>query len=79
MCVDTFGMFDAVRPGGRVAALEELIIELGDVAGFGLSGAPHDWLDAGERILCCFKKNPPPLYFPDLDRSWWQLRSVCRR
>ena len=48
--VDAFGVLGAVRPGGRVAALEEVVVDLGDAAGSGLSGAPHDRLEVSERI-----------------------------
>ena len=43
-------MLGAVRPGGRVAPLKEVVIDLGDAASSRLSGAPHDWLEVGERI-----------------------------
>ena len=50
MGVDTFGVLRAVRPGGRVAALEEVVVDLSNAAGPRLSGAPHDRLEVSERI-----------------------------
>lgn len=49
--VDAFRVLGAVRPGGRVASLEEVIVDLGDAAGSRLAGTPHDWLEVGEWIL----------------------------
>ena len=51
MGVDTFGVLRAVRPGGRVAALEEGVVDLSNAAGPRLSGAPHDRLEVSERIF----------------------------
>ena len=51
--VDAFGMLCAIlRPGGGIAALEEVVIEFVDAAGSGLSGASHDWLEVGKGVLC---------------------------
>ena len=50
--VDAFGVLGAVRPGGRVAALEEVVVEFRDAAGARLTGTPHDRLEVGEGILC---------------------------
>lgn len=49
--VDAFGMLGAIWPGGGVAAFEEVIVELVDAAGAGLSDAPHDWLEVGKGVL----------------------------
>ena len=56
MSIDAFGVLGAVRPGGRVAALEEVVIDLGDAAGSRLAGTPHDRLEICERVLCCFRR-----------------------
>ena len=56
MGVDTFGVLGAVRPGGWVAALEEVVIDLSNSAGSRLSGASHDWLEVGEWILSCLRR-----------------------
>lgn len=53
--VDAFGMLRAVRPGGGVAPLEEVVIEFVDAAGAGLSDAPHDRLEVGQGVLCCLR------------------------
>ena len=55
MGVDAFGMLRAVRPGGGVAALEEVVVELVDAAGTGFSGAPHNRLEVGQGILRCLR------------------------
>ena len=39
--VDAFGMLGAVRPGGGVAALEQVAIDLGDASGARLSLSPQ--------------------------------------
>ena len=49
--IDAFGVFGAIRPGGRVAALEEVVVEFRDAAGARLTGAPHNRLEVGEGIL----------------------------
>ena len=51
MSVDTFGMLGAIRPGGGVASLKEVVIEFIDAAGSGLSNAPHDRLKVGKGVL----------------------------
>ena len=53
--VDAFGMLRAVRPGGGVAALEEVVIEFIDAAGARFSYAPHDWLEVGKGVLRCLR------------------------
>lgn len=53
--VDTFGMLCTVRPGGGVATLEEVVIELVDASSAGLSDAPHDRLEVGQGILRCLR------------------------
>ena len=50
MGVDAFGVLGAVRPGGRVTALKEVVAEFCDAAGSRLAGAPHDRLEVSERI-----------------------------
>ena len=55
MGIDAFGMLRAVRPGGGVAALEEVVIEFIDAASAGLSDAPHDRLKVGKGILRCLR------------------------
>ena len=49
--VDAFRVLGAVRPGGRVAALKEVVVNLSNAAGSRLSGAPHDRLEVSERIF----------------------------
>ena len=56
MGVDAFGMLGTVRPGGRVAALKEVVVDLGDAASSRFAGAPHNRLEIGEWILCCFRR-----------------------
>lgn len=51
MSIDAFGVLGAIWPGGRVAALEEVVVDLGDAASSRLAGAPHNRLEVGERIL----------------------------
>ena len=51
MGVDAFGVLGTVRPSGRVAPLKEMVVELGDAAGPGLSCAPGHRLKVGEGIL----------------------------
>ena len=50
MSIDAFGVLGAVRPGGRVTALKEVVVEFCDAAGSRLAGAPHDRLEVSERI-----------------------------
>ena len=50
--VDALGVFGTVRPGGRIASLKEVVVDLGDTASSRLSCAPHDRLEVGERICC---------------------------
>lgn len=49
--IDALGVLGAIRPGGRVAALEKVVVEFRDAAGARLTGAPHDRLEVGEGIL----------------------------
>ena len=53
--IDAFGMLRAVRPGGGVASLKEVVIEFVDAAGAGLSDAPHNRLEVGKGILRCLR------------------------
>lgn len=45
MGVDAFGVLGAVRPGGRVAPLKEVVVDLSDAARSRLAGTPHNRLE----------------------------------
>lgn len=53
--VDVGGLevFGSVRPGGQVAAPKEVVIEVRDATGTGLSGTPGHRLEVGDWILFC--------------------------
>ena len=59
--VDAFGVLCAVRPGGRVTALKQLVIDLGDAPGAGLSGLSQHRLEVRGRILLCLCRSLPHL------------------
>ena len=54
--VDAFGMLGAVRPGGGVAALKQMIIDLGDAPGAGLPGLSQHRLEVCGRVLLCLRR-----------------------
>ena len=51
--VDAFGVFGAVRPGGGVTALKQVVIDLGDTPGAGLSLSSQYWLEVRGWVLRC--------------------------
>ena len=51
MGVDAFGVFGAVRPGGGVAAFEQVVIDLSDAPGARLSGLSQHRLEVFDRTL----------------------------
>ena len=51
--VDAFGMLGAVRPGGGVAAFEQVVIDLGDAPGAGLPGFSQHRLEVRSQVLLC--------------------------
>ena len=67
--VDAFGMLGAVRPGGRVAAFEQVVIDLRDAPGAGLPGLSQHRLEVCGRVLLClngfcpYLVAQPPIYF----------------
>ena len=51
MGVDVAGVFLAVGPFGRIAPLEEMVVDFGDAAGAGLALAAHIGLEIGHTRL----------------------------
>lgn len=51
--VDGLEVLGSVRPGGQVAAPKEVVIEVRDATGTGLSGTPGHRLEVGDWILFC--------------------------
>ena len=54
-------MLGAVRPGGGVAALKQMIIDLGDAPGAGLPGLSQHRLEVCGRVLLCLRRFLPHL------------------
>ena len=46
-------MLGAVRPGGGVAAFEQVVIDLGDAPGAGLPGFSQHRLEVRSQVLLC--------------------------
>ena len=53
MSVDAFRVLGAVRPGGGVAPLKQVVIDLRDAPGAGLPGLSQHWLEARSQVLFC--------------------------
>ena len=51
VCVDIAGVLFAVGPFGRIAALEEMVVDLADTAGTGPALAAHIGLEVGHSRL----------------------------
>ena len=45
MGVDAFGVLGTIRPGGGVASLKQVVIDLGDAPGAGLPGLSQHRLE----------------------------------
>lgn len=54
VCVDIAGVLFAVGPLGRIAPLEEMVVDFGDTAGAGLALAAHVGFEIGRsRLFRC--------------------------